>query len=311
MLNYALNLDLVTLPLNAVWPAPLSLSVAFNEVVLIEGAGPAVSSPLLEVAATLASPVAGHVRHWGRDAAMRRREKLYRLRRRIAYISPQQVLLHLMTLAENIALGPCYYQGCSEAEALALHADLLEQLELQAHLTQYPPQVSAAIYDRAVWARELVKGPELILAVISGESRHHRRGRHAGQRPPGVPGPVRGRRPAAGRVPGSLLPPGASALLAGSGATPQTDDPGTPGPPPDGLPAAGIAGGDTREENVAGFLRTYLECQKFFLLRHSFKLPPLVILRKRSDRRISKKRDSSRRSEVTNLSNLRFCTSLQ
>jgi ABC-type lipoprotein export system ATPase subunit len=169
MLNYALNLNLVTLPLNAVWPAPLSLSLAFNEVVLIEGAGPAVSSPLLEVAATLASPVSGNVRHWGRDATMQRREKLYRLRRRIAYISPQQVLLHLLTLAENIALGPCYYQGYSEAEALAFHADLLEQLELKAHLTRYPPQVSNAIYSRAVWARELVKGPELILAVISGE----------------------------------------------------------------------------------------------------------------------------------------------
>ena len=169
MLHHALNLDLVTLLGDTAWPAPLSLAVAFNEVVLIEGAGLAVSSPLLEVAATLASPVAGHVRHWGRDWAMQRREKLYRLRRLIAYISPQQVLLHLISLAENIALGPCYYQGCSEAEALAPHADLLEYLELKTHLTQYPPQVSGAIYARAVWARELVKGPELILAVISGD----------------------------------------------------------------------------------------------------------------------------------------------
>ena len=79
------------------------------------------------------------------------------------------MLLHLISLAENIALGPCYYQGCSEAEALAPHADLLEQLELKAHLTQNPTQVSNAIYGRAVWARELVKGPELILAAISGE----------------------------------------------------------------------------------------------------------------------------------------------
>ena len=96
-------------------------------------------------------------------------KQLYRLRRRIAYISPQQVLLHLISLAENIALGPCYYQGCEEAEALAPHAGLLAQLELTAHLTQNPPQVSNAVYGRAVWARELVKGPELILAVISGE----------------------------------------------------------------------------------------------------------------------------------------------
>ena len=128
MLHHALNLDLVALPGTNAWPSPLSLVVAFNEVVLIEGAGPAVSSPLLDVAATLVSPLAGHVRHWGRDAALRRRENLYRLRRRIAYISPWQVLLHLITLGENIALGPCYYQGCSEAEALAPHADLLERL---------------------------------------------------------------------------------------------------------------------------------------------------------------------------------------
>jgi ABC-type ATPase involved in cell division len=169
MLHHALNLDMVTLPGDTAWPAPLSLAVAFNEVVLIEGAGPGVSSPLLEVAATLASPVEGHVRHWGRDAALRRREKLYRLRRRIAYISPQQVLLHLISLAENIALGPCYYQGCSEGEALASHVDLLEQLELQAHLNLPPTQVSAATYARALWARELVKEPDLILAVISGD----------------------------------------------------------------------------------------------------------------------------------------------
>jgi ABC-type methionine transport system ATPase subunit len=169
MLHNILNLDLVTLPADGAWPAPLSLTVAFNEVVLIEGAGPAVSSPLLEVAAALTSPASGHVLHWGRDSARRRGEKLYRLRRRIAYISPRQVLLHLITLGENIALGPCYYQGCSEAEALAPHADMLELLGLNTHLTQYPPQVSAAIYARAVWARELVKGAELILAVIEGD----------------------------------------------------------------------------------------------------------------------------------------------
>jgi predicted ABC-type transport system involved in lysophospholipase L1 biosynthesis ATPase subunit len=169
MLNHALNLDLVVLPDDAAWPVPLSLAVAFNEVVLVEGVRLGESLPLLEVAATLQSPVAGHVRHWGRDAAERRRERLYRLRRRIAYISPRQVLLHLITLEENIALSPCYYKACSEAEALAPHAGLLEGLELQGHLTRLPPQVSPATYARALWARELVKEPELILAVIYGD----------------------------------------------------------------------------------------------------------------------------------------------
>jgi ABC-type methionine transport system ATPase subunit len=170
MLHYALELNMVTLPGDAgAWPSPLSLAVELNEIVLIEGADSAAGRPLLEVAATLRSPAAGRVRHWGQDAAALPREEFYPLRRRIAYISPRQVLLHHLSLAGNIALGPCYHLGCSEWEALREHADLVEHLDLGAHLTRYPAQVSAAVYARAVWARELVKGPELILVMVSGQ----------------------------------------------------------------------------------------------------------------------------------------------
>jgi predicted ABC-type transport system involved in lysophospholipase L1 biosynthesis ATPase subunit len=170
MLHNALNLDRVTLPGEAgVWPAPLSLAVALDEVVLIEGAGPGVSVPLADVAATLEFPAGGRVRHWGQEAARVTREELYRLRSRIAYISPEQVLLHRFTLGENIALGPCYHQGWTEGQALAAHGPLLLRLNLSAHLTRYPTQVSPAVYARAVWARELVKEPELILVVAAGE----------------------------------------------------------------------------------------------------------------------------------------------
>jgi predicted ABC-type transport system involved in lysophospholipase L1 biosynthesis ATPase subunit len=170
MLHHALNLEEVTLAEDtAAWPAPLSLAVELNEVVLIEGAGPEVSLPLMEVAATLQYPKAGRVRHWGREAAEVSRAELYDLRSRMAYISPRQMLLHRLTLGDNIALAPCYHLGSSESAALAAHADLLAQLNLRAHLNRYPAQVSAALYARAVWARELVKEPELILAVISGE----------------------------------------------------------------------------------------------------------------------------------------------
>jgi len=169
VLQYAVNLELVTLPeAAAAWPLPLSVGVALNEVVLIEGADPAAAEPLLEVAATLRSPVTGKVWHWGLDAATLPREDLYHLRGRMAYISPRQVLLHRLSLGENIALAPCYHQGLSESEALAPHADLLEHLKLQAHLDQFPTQVSGEVYTRAVWARELLKKPELILAAISG-----------------------------------------------------------------------------------------------------------------------------------------------
>ena len=170
MLHDALNLELVTLPGAATaWPSPLSIAVALNEVVLIEGATPSAAVPLLEVAATLQSPVVGMVRHWTQIAENLPREELYQLRARIAYISPRQVLLHRLSLGENIALAPCYHMECSVSEALEPHADLLEHLKLQAHLDQFPAQVSAGVYARALWARELLKGPELILATISGD----------------------------------------------------------------------------------------------------------------------------------------------
>jgi ABC-type methionine transport system ATPase subunit len=169
MLRNALNLERVRLADGVTaWPTPLSLAVELNEVVLIEGADPAAGEALLDVAATLQAPAAGSLRHWDRDATALPREELYNLRRRIAYISPRQVLLHRLTLAENISLGPCYHQGVSEAEALAAAGELLEHLELTAHLSRLPLQVSAAVYARAVWARELAKGPELILALMAG-----------------------------------------------------------------------------------------------------------------------------------------------
>lgn len=171
MLHYALNLEQVTLPgLAPAWPAPLSLAVALNEVVLIEGADPAAAEPLLDVAAALRSPLRGNVRYWGENAETLPRADLYHLRSRMAYISPRQVLLHRLSLSENIALAPCYHQGCSESEALEPHADLLERLKLHAHLDQFPTQVSAVVYARAVWARELVKRPELILAALAGDA---------------------------------------------------------------------------------------------------------------------------------------------
>jgi len=170
MLYHALNLELVTLPEPAAaWPVPLSLAVALNEVLLIEGAQPAISEPLLEIATALRSPLVGQVWHWGQRAETLSRAELYHLRSRLAYISPRQVLLSRLSLGENIALAPCYHQGYSESEALAPHAELLERLKLQAHLDQFPGQVSAQVYARAVWARELFKKPELILAAISGD----------------------------------------------------------------------------------------------------------------------------------------------
>ncbi len=172
MLRHSLIFKQVTLPEHPLgWPAPFDLNLGLKEVLLIEGVGLAESEALLSVAATLRLPVQGQVWHWGKDIARAPRSELYHLRRQIAYITPRQVLLHRLTLMENIALGPGYYQDCSVGEVFRQYGALLKFLDLGPYLSRFPPQVPEAVYFRTLWARELVKGPELILAALEGPLR--------------------------------------------------------------------------------------------------------------------------------------------
>ena len=167
MLKYSLMLNQVILPDPlGLWPAPLELTLELKEILLIEKVGADKSAPLLEVASSLHPPVAGRVWHWGLDAFSLAREERYYLRRRIAYLAPGQVLLNRLTLGENIALSPCYHKGISFREVLAEHADLLEQLALRPYLPLFPQEVEEDVYLRALWARELIKKPDLILAAL-------------------------------------------------------------------------------------------------------------------------------------------------
>jgi ABC-type ATPase involved in cell division len=167
MLKYCLMLNQVILPDPlGLWPAPLELNLELKEILLIEQVGADESAPLLEVAASLRPPVAGQVWHWGTDAFGLAREERYYLSRRIAYIAPGQVLLSRLTLGENIALSPRYYKGLSFRAVLAEHADLLEHLALQPYLTLLPQQVDKDVYLRALWARELIRQPDLILVAL-------------------------------------------------------------------------------------------------------------------------------------------------
>ncbi len=149
-----------------VWPAPLDLSLELQEVLLVDRIGADASIPLLEAAAALKNPVAGQVLHWGLDAASLAREERYRLRRRIAYLTPAQVLLSRLNLGENIALGISFQEGASTRSVLASHAGLLERLALQPFLSFLPHEVEEEVYVRALWAREFIKQPDLIVAVL-------------------------------------------------------------------------------------------------------------------------------------------------
>jgi ABC-type ATPase involved in cell division len=166
MIKQCLVLNGVTLPGPPdAWPVPVDLTLGLQEVVLIEHISTAESKPLAAVAASLSRPVVGEVRLWDEDPVSLPREDLFRLRRRIAYLAPGIKLLSRLTLGENIALGPSYHHGTPIPSVLATHARLLEGLALQPFLSQLPQDVDIKVYIRALWARELIKQPELIVAV--------------------------------------------------------------------------------------------------------------------------------------------------
>jgi ABC-type ATPase involved in cell division len=167
MWQYSLILEHVTLPPPfGSWPESFELRLGLTEVLLIEGAGAEDGQTLLDVAATLIEPAQGQVHLWGKEISTLTRQELYNLRRQIAYVHPRQALLHYLTLAENIGLGPAYHFDMTLSATLREHASLIEHLGLEPFLSRYPSEISQAVYTRTLWARELVKLPELILAIV-------------------------------------------------------------------------------------------------------------------------------------------------
>ena len=101
MLHHSLILKHITLPPPlGNWPESFELRLGLTEIVLIEGASAEDSQSLLDVAATLIDPAQGQVSLWGQEISARPRQDLYNLCRHIAYVNPNQALLHNLSLAE-------------------------------------------------------------------------------------------------------------------------------------------------------------------------------------------------------------------
>lgn len=167
MIRYSLVLENLTLPPpRSRWPESFELRLGMTEVLLIEGISEEDGQNLLDVAATLNEPEQGQVSIWGKEVANLTRPELYNLRSQIAYVHPKQALIQIYTLAENIALGPSYHFGTTLSDTFRKHAAVIDRLELQPFLSLKPPEVSESVYLRTLWARELVKLPELILAIM-------------------------------------------------------------------------------------------------------------------------------------------------
>ena len=169
MLRHSLIMHQVRLPdLTPDWPTQLNLHLGLNEVLLLEGVGWNEAMAFWQVAATLGDPLDGEVFYWGKSKYSLTRPDLFRLRKQIAYIASGQVLLQHLTLGENIILARCYHQGTTASQALEEHEDFLDKLGLKPFIQWYPAHLPPNIYWLGIWARELVKMPELVLACLDG-----------------------------------------------------------------------------------------------------------------------------------------------
>lgn len=148
---------------------PVSLRLGLAECCLLEGLAVQPADLLLRTAATLAPPVAGRLYHWGRDLVPLPRRRLYPWRRRLAFISPGHSLLPRLTLEENLNLSQVLTTQQRLGDVAQRHGSLLTQLGLTPYLRLYPRQLPPREYQLALWARELVKEPRLILGVLAGQ----------------------------------------------------------------------------------------------------------------------------------------------
>ena len=169
MLRHSLIMHQVSLPdLHPDWPVPLDLELGLNEVLLLEGVGWNEARAFWQVAATLDVPAQGEVLYWGKSRDQLPRNELFQVRKQIAYIAPGQVLLQHRNLGENIALAKCYHQELTVAQVLEDQEAFLDRLGLQPFLNWMPAHLPLHIYWRGIWARELLKDPELVLACLEG-----------------------------------------------------------------------------------------------------------------------------------------------
>jgi ABC-type ATPase involved in cell division len=168
-LTTSLLLAAVTAPeLVNFFPDPVSLAVGLREFVLLEGLGTREADLLLRLAATLRRPASGRMLHWGQDLFALSRQALYPWRRRLAFVSPFQSLLPRLTVLENVTLSRTLISPQTPREVARQQQDLLNQFALTEYLPRYPGELPARQYHLALWARELIKEPLLILGVMAG-----------------------------------------------------------------------------------------------------------------------------------------------
>jgi phospholipid/cholesterol/gamma-HCH transport system ATP-binding protein len=118
---------------------------------------------LLKICATLISPSRGGIAWFGRShEGMKGRER-YELRRRIGLVYRESSLISNLTIADNVTLGVQYHGNLTRDAAYIEVSDLLGRFGLSKHRFLRPADLTPEERRLALYVRELVKKPEILL----------------------------------------------------------------------------------------------------------------------------------------------------
>lgn len=165
-LTSALLLVAVVAPELELLPQPFSFHLGLQEFVLLTGLGLRDADLFLRLAAHLRRPAAGQILHWGQDLFSLPRPQRYQQRGRLAFVSPFQSLLPRLTVAENLVLAKTLTTAVPPTVVLNQYQELWQRLRLTGWLDLYPRELPPLQYQLALWGRELVKDPDLILGLL-------------------------------------------------------------------------------------------------------------------------------------------------
>jgi len=142
----------------------LNLEVAAGEMVAVVGQSGAGKSTLLHMLGALDAPSSGTVYCASTNvASLSAREAALFRSRKIGYVWQFHYLLPEFTAQENVAM-PLLARGVGKAEAMALAANWLKEVDLDDRATHRPGELSGGEQQRVALARALVNTPRLLLA---------------------------------------------------------------------------------------------------------------------------------------------------
>jgi lipoprotein-releasing system ATP-binding protein len=142
----------------------LDLEVAPGEMVAIVGQSGAGKSTLLHILGALDTPSAGTVYCASTNvASLSPRQAAAFRNQKIGYVWQFHYLLPEFTAQENVAM-PLLARGVRKAEAMALAANWLKEVDLDDRGSHRPGELSGGEQQRVALARALVNDPALLLA---------------------------------------------------------------------------------------------------------------------------------------------------